>query len=140
MKWIKYSLVFFLPGSYACSDGWERTKPVLSSVTESVYAAGIVKANDQYTVYPLVSGILVDIMVKAGDTVKAGAPLFRLDNRTAGLNTENARLALELSQQNSRSTFGKLREAELNVNNIREKFQLDSVMYLRQKRLWEQKI
>ena len=123
-----------------CSDGWERTKPVISPLTESVYAAGTVKATDQYTVFPVVSGILQRIMVKEGDTVKAGTPLFLLDNRTAGLNAESARLALELSQQNNRNSFGRLREAELNVNTAREKYKLDSVMYLRQKRLWDQKI
>src|SRR5688500_4490824 len=76
----------------SCSDGWERTKPELSTVTESVYAAGTVKVTDQYTVLPVVSGILQKILVKAGDTVQAGTPLFLLDNRTAGLNAESARL------------------------------------------------
>ncbi|KAA5539944.1 efflux RND transporter periplasmic adaptor subunit [Adhaeribacter rhizoryzae] len=123
-----------------CSDGWERTKPVISPLTESVYATGNVKATDQYSVFPVVSGIVQRVMVKAGDTVKVGTPLFLLDDRTAGLNAQSARLALELSQQNSRNTFGRLREAELNVNTARAKYELDSIMYRRQQRLWEQKI
>jgi HlyD family secretion protein len=124
----------------ACSNRWEQTKPVRSTVTESVYAAGRVKATHQYTVYPVVSGILQDLLVDAGDTVQPGTPLFRLENRTAGLNTESARLALELSRQNSRNSFGKLREAELNVSTARERFRLDSLVYRRQQRLWEQRI
>lgn len=127
-------------GLGACFNRGEKTKPVLSPITESVYAAGTVKAANQYTVFPLVSGILQDILVEAGDTVRAGTPLFRLESRTAGLNTESARLALELSRQNSRNSFGKLREAELQVSTARDKYRLDSVMYRRQKRLWEQNI
>ncbi|MGV3502802.1 MAG: efflux RND transporter periplasmic adaptor subunit [Adhaeribacter sp.] len=123
-----------------CFSGGEQTRPVLSPITESVYAAGTVKATNQYTVYPVVSGILQAILVEAGDTVRAGTPLFRVENRTAGLHTESARLALELSRQNNRDSFGKLREAELQVRTAREKYQLDSVMYRRQQRLWEQNI
>lgn len=124
----------------ACSGRWEQTKPVLSPVTESVYAAGTVKAANQYTVYPVVSGILQQILVRAGDTVRPGAPLFRLEDGTVGLQAENARLALELSRQNNISSSGKLREAQLNVNATRERYRLDSVMFRRQQRLWEQKI
>ena len=35
----------------ACSEKIETTKPVYKSITESVYASGSVKGNNQYTVF-----------------------------------------------------------------------------------------
>ncbi|AKQ44614.1 hypothetical protein TH63_01570 [Rufibacter radiotolerans] len=124
----------------SCSEEQERVKPRVSSIAESVYASGTVKATDQYTAYPKVSGIVQEILVKAGDTVKAGDPLFKLENNAATLNARSAQLALELSQENSRSNFGRLEEAQLAVRQARDRFQLDSSLYQRQKRLWEQRI
>jgi HlyD family secretion protein len=140
MKPFRYIVTVISLALWGCPNRAERIKPEISTITESVYAAGTVKATDQYSVYPVVSGILQKRLVKAGDTVKVGTPLFLLDNHTAGLNTESARLALELSRQNSRRSFGRLREAELNVSTLRDKYRLDSVMYFRQKNLWEQNI
>ncbi|WP_460891683.1 efflux RND transporter periplasmic adaptor subunit [Rufibacter soli] len=124
----------------SCSEEQERVKPRVSSIAESVYASGTVKAADQYTAFPKVSGLVQAILVKAGDTVKAGDPLFRLENTTAALNARNAQLALELSQENSRSNFGRLQEAQLALRQAQDKFQLDSSLFQRQKRLWAQKI
>jgi hypothetical protein len=42
----------------SCSKKEKGIKPTLGTVTESVYASGIIKTNDQYTVYSTVNGIL----------------------------------------------------------------------------------
>jgi RND family efflux transporter MFP subunit len=125
--------VFF---TYSCSKKRERIKPVLSDITESVYASAKVKAVDQYEVFSTVNGILKEIAINPGDTVKAGEILFVLDNNTARLNTESARLSLELSGE----TSDRIGEMELNVRQSRDRYLLDSSLYLRQKRLWEQNI
>ncbi|WP_345165155.1 efflux RND transporter periplasmic adaptor subunit [Nibribacter koreensis] len=124
----------------SCQEEQERIKPKVSDIAESVYASGTVKAADQYTAYPVVSGIVQAILVKPGDTVNAGDPLFRVENSTAALNARYAQLALELSQENTKSNFGRLQEAQLAVRQARDKYQLDSSLYQRQKRLWEQNI
>ena len=36
----------------------QEIQPTISDITESVYASGVIKAKDQYIVYPTVSGIL----------------------------------------------------------------------------------
>ncbi|WP_461013013.1 hypothetical protein, partial [Streptosporangium sandarakinum] len=42
----------------SCSEEQERVKPRVSSIAESVYASGTVKAADQYTAFPKVSGLV----------------------------------------------------------------------------------
>jgi HlyD family secretion protein len=134
------SFSFLLLLLLACGQERERVKPLLESITESVYASGVVKATNQYTVYPTVSGILRQVAVQPGDSVAEGTALFALDTEAPELNAQSARLALDLSRENSRRDSDKLREMELQVNLAHKRYQLDSSLFERQQRLWEQKI
>jgi HlyD family secretion protein len=140
MKILTYWVAFALVVTGACSERRERLKPTLRTITESVYASGTVKAAGQYSAFSTVSGIVADLWVQAGDTVRKGQALMRLENQTASLHTEDARLALALSRENSRRHSGRLRELELQVSQARDKYQLDSSLYFRQQRLWEHQI
>lgn len=123
-----------------CTDQAERIKPKVATITESVYASAVVKANGQYQVFSTVSGILNTMVVRPGDRVKAGDPILQLDSRLASLNTRSASISLEQSRENLRRTSDRLEEAELAVQAARDRYQLDSALYVRQKRLWDQRI
>lgn len=123
-----------------CGKKKQGIRPGMSSITEAVYASGKIKAEGQYQVLPVVSGLLSKIWVRPGDTVEKNQILFSIENLSSSLNSENARLALELSESNSRSGSDRLQELEQNVNLAREKYELDSVFFLRQKNLMEQNI
>jgi multidrug efflux pump subunit AcrA (membrane-fusion protein) len=124
----------------SCKKDKESIQVTSSDITESVYASGKVKAIDQYNVYSTVNGVLQNIIVNIGDNITKGQTLLEIDNLTSELNTENARIALDLSAENNRKGSDKLEEIELNVNLTLEKLQLDSSLYFRQKKLWEQNI
>ena len=132
-----YAISLFL---MACSNKEPRTKVRMSTITESVYASGIVKAQKQYNVFATVNGILKEIYVTEGDRVKKGDALFLIENQTSGLNTENARLALDLSSQNVKTNSNRLTELEVSLNMAKERLQNDSSMYFRQKNLWSQNV
>ena len=129
-------LIVFL----SCKKEKENIQVTSSDITESVYASGKVKAIDQYNVYSTVNGVLQNIIVNRGENITKGQTLLEIDNLTSELNTENARIALDLSAENNRKGSDKLEEIELNVNLALEKLQLDSSLYFRQKKLWEQNI
>lgn len=123
-----------------CQKKGKGIKAKMGDITEAVYASGKVKASGQYQVFPIVNGLLSKIWVKAGDSVKANQLLFSVENVNSALNSENARLALELTESNSRSGSDRLQELEQNVQLASEKYELDSVLFSRQKNLWEQNI
>jgi HlyD family secretion protein len=125
---------------FSCKKDKESIQVTSSDITESVYASGKIKAIDQYNVYSTVNGVLQNIIVNVGDNITKGQTLLEIDNLTSELNTENARIALDLSAENNRKGSDKLEEIELNVNLTLEKLQLDSSLYFRQKKLWEQNI
>ncbi len=124
----------------SCSKEKESILVSASDITEVVYASGKVKAVDQYNVYSTVNGVLQNIFINVGDDIQKGQTLLEIDNVTSQLNTENARIALDLSAENNRKGSDKIQEIELNVNLALEKLQLDSSLFFRQKKLWEQNI
>jgi multidrug efflux pump subunit AcrA (membrane-fusion protein) len=135
MKFTNYTLLAVLFLVLSCSKNSEGIKPTVDTVTESVYASGIIKADDQYTVYSTVNGILQKIKVAAGQSISQGQLLFELESEKAELNTENARLAYQLSQGNSRYIKDKIAEMEFKVQSAKDKLTLDESIYNRNKKI-----
>ena len=126
-------LLFFI----SCKDKLEETKPSIGDITESVYASGIIKSENQYTVFSTVSGILQKIDVVAGQTISNGQLLFELENDKAELNTQNARLTYQLSQNENHYIQDKISELEIKVQLARDKLQVDKSLYERNNRIKE---
>lgn len=124
----------------SCGKKRESILPETTEITESVYASGKVLSQDQYTVYSTVNGILQRIHIREGDSIQKGQLLFELESSASGLQSENARLAMELTEQNNRQNSDKLQEMEWNVRMARDKMRLDSAVYFKQRALWNQKI
>jgi len=133
-----YILCFTLVLLTACKDTVETTSPIRESITESVYASGILKSKNQYQVFATVNGILDRIYVDEGDTVKKGTPLFSILNEASTLNRESAQLAAELA--NIRTNQGRLEELRLNIDLAKSKLINDSLLMVRQQGLWAQNL
>ncbi|MEO7081568.1 MAG: efflux RND transporter periplasmic adaptor subunit [Flavobacteriales bacterium] len=118
----------------------DKITPTLGAITESVYANGLVKAEGQYQVYPTVNGTVLSLLVKEGDTVKAGQPLMRIDDRMSNLSTRSADAQLRLLEQNVRDEGPVLTRLRASVDQARDKLNLDSTNFKRQEALWAQGI
>jgi HlyD family secretion protein len=125
---------------WSCKEKKTTIYPEKNNITESVYASGIIKALDQYTVFPVVSGILNEFIASDGDSIRIGDTLCIIRGDVSELQRENARLLYELSRENALPGGDRIREADLIVKTSYEKYQLDSSLFDRQKRLWEKKI
>jgi multidrug efflux pump subunit AcrA (membrane-fusion protein) len=136
----KLLLLTVLLSAVACSEERESTTPTIGPITESVYASGTVKALAQYTVYPVVNGIVTHVLVLEGDTVKAGDALFRIDDRSSEIGERSARLNIELLEQNASAGSPILAQLKANLSAARSKLINDSSLYVKQQRLWEQNI
>lgn len=124
------SLIAFTLLLLSCGGKKETTLPVTQSITESIYASGIVKSKGQYQVYPNVSGTIDVIYVHEGDSVKAGDPILKIYNQVQELNKENAELSAAYADYNANQ--GKLNDALLAIDLARNKMQNDSLLYFRQ--------
>jgi multidrug efflux pump subunit AcrA (membrane-fusion protein) len=122
----------------SCDNNAEKTNPLVSNITESVYASGIVKTKNQYQVFPTVSGIIKTILVTENDIVKKGSPLLLISNETSRISRENASLAASYSDLGSNEE--KLADLRNNIAFAQSRFQNDSAIFKRQQSLWEQNI
>lgn len=138
MKYYRKAYIWlFIPSLFifSCHQDNKGIHPVSEKMTESVYASGIIKAVDQYTVLPTVNGILQKIHVVAGQEIEQGQLLFELERDKANLDTESARLALQLSQESSRYIQNRIQELELKVQAAQDKLNLDESIYNRNKNI-----
>ncbi len=124
----------------SCGNDRETTKPTVGPITESVYASGVVKAAGQYQVFPTATGQVTALLVKEGDTVKAGAPLLHIDDRSSGASARSASAQVRLLEQNASDNGPVLVQLRESVAQARDKFAVDSANYERQKALWAQQI
>lgn len=111
---------------------------MVTDITESVYASGVIKAENQYQVFATVNGIINHIFVSEGDEVKKGSAIISVVNETSKINTENARLAAAFNDfANNKS---RLNELKVNIDFAKNKWQVDSSLYIRQLNLFNQQV
>ena len=108
------ALLFAQPGIALAQTPPPATARVVTSIevgvrelAQTIQAEGVVEAVRQATLGAQVAGRIVELAVKAGDTVRAGQVLARIDARTA-----NQAVAASQSQ---------VAEAEANLGNARRK-------------------
>jgi len=137
------SKLFYLPAALlfllsSCKKKQEKIQPTIENITESVYASGIVKSNQQYHVFSKASGIIKQILVTEGDKVKKGDTVIIILNETATLNTENAQLTADFAANNAAGD--KLTELKINIDQAKNKLDNDASLVERQRNLYNQNI
>jgi len=133
----------FIPGIFllfliSCNNKSEKIKPTVETISESVYASGIIKSKNQYQVFATVMGIVDQIFVSEGDSVSPGSPILLISNEASKLSTANARLAAEFADAGSNTQ--KLNELRLAIDLARSKMNNDSLILVRQQKLWSEKV
>ncbi|CAM3545900.1 HlyD family efflux transporter periplasmic adaptor subunit [Flavobacterium gelidilacus] len=121
----------------------QKEKPITPqrlNMTESIYSSVIIQPDSLYEVYAVISGILEHSFVEEGDTVTKNQALFQVINTAPELNAKNAKLALDLANDNYSGGITVLQSIKDEINAAQLKYKNDSINYFRQKNLWDQKI
>ncbi len=134
----KFILPLFVIFLFSCKKKVEKISPVEEKITESVYASGIIKSNNQYQVFSIVNGLVKEVLVAEGDVVKKGDAIIRLSDVTARLNNENAQIAADYSSVAANAD--KLNALQIEINTARSKMENDALLVQRQRNLWTQGI
>lgn len=138
-----YFTIFALAGYLilaiqSCSAKREVVHPEFQSITESVYASGVVKSRNQYQVFAPTPGVIGKIHITEGDLVKRGQPIVQINNRATQLSKDNSEIAAKFNAlQNNED---KLAELRYTIEVAKEKNEVDSLLYVRQKNLWQQNV
>ena len=127
-----------LLGLSACNKKTESTKPQFEDITESVYASGVIKSENQYQVFSTVNGLLNEVYVSEGDVVNKNTVLFSIFNQVSALNLENANLNAEFSDLSNNQS--KIQDLKISIELAHKKMQEDSILFVRQSNLWKQEV
>lgn len=131
-------LIFLLFAS--CSKEKDKILPTERPLTESVYSSVTIQPDSMYQVYSAVAGIVESNLVEEGDLVFKDDPLIQIINQTPKLNTQNARLSLDLAKANYDGRAAILSGIQEEIASATLKNKNDSINFFRQKNLWNQKI
>lgn len=121
----------------SCGKKTEETSPVLKDVTEIVFAAGVLEANNTYNLTAQTDGYLSAINFSEGDIVKAGTVLATVENRENNFNTESANALFQIAQSNTQNNAPALTQAKSSLLTAKSKLQTDSTQAIRYKTLFE---
>lgn len=119
-----------------CKDKNNTIHPQYQPIVESVYASATIKAAQQYTLYPGMSGRILNFTATEGDRLSAGHVIAHLDNTSAALSASTAGEAVALSKVSNKQ----LQEISAQLSTAVEQAKLDSLNYKRQQNLWAQNI
>lgn len=127
------ALIFFSCGSQHKKD---KIKPVLSNITESVYASLTVRPEATYFPQSNRSGIIEEIYVEEGEIVRKGQILFQIST-TADVSNRltNAELNLKEAKANYLGEDNLLLNIESELQSLRQQLLLDSTNFKRNERL-----
>lgn len=122
----------------SCKGKTDAIYPQYKSITQSVYASGVIKSRNQYQVFATTPGVIGNIYITEGDAVNKGQLLATVTNSAAALNKDVSQLAANYNAvQNNQD---KLQQLQYNIDIARQKKDNDSSLYARQLSLWQQGI
>lgn len=134
----KPAILFIACCILSCSQQ-EVKHPIEKSLIEAVYASGFVVADEEYQVFSQADGIVSEILIAEGGAVNAGDGIVVLESQQQDARYAIAKEAYDLAKLNFSKSSPVLTEAENNVRNVRSKFSLDSLNFVRFTNLIQQK-
>lgn len=119
-----------------CSQN-KTIKPQRKSITEAVYASGFVAARNEYKVFALADGSITAKFHEAGDTVKAGDPLFRIQSDAQAARSAASDLAFRQARANLSENSPALVDLQLKISNAQTQANNDEANFNRYKNMYE---
>ena len=130
-----YYFIIIILFLFSCSNDKGKINPKHQNLTESVYSSAIIQPDSLYQVYAIVAGILDNNLVEEGDLV-----LKEIINNTPKLNSQYAKLALDLAKENYNGSAAVLEGIKDEIQAANLKLKNDSINFHRQQNLWNNNI
>ena len=122
---IRYCLAILFLLSACKKDN--TIKPQVKPLMEAIYASGFVVAKDEYQVFSQVDGSLADKLVKDGDEVKQGQPLFIIEGDQQSSRSQLAKENYDMAIRNAGNDSPILQELNAALAFAKTKLSFDSL-------------
>jgi multidrug efflux pump subunit AcrA (membrane-fusion protein) len=122
----------------SCENKSNETKPIRKTITETVFASGILVPENQYNLTAQNEGNLVKLDFIEGDTVKTGDILAIIENKQYAYNAQSADALLSIAKENISPKAPALKQAETNIQLAQIRLNQDQVQFDRYKKLYDE--
>ncbi|HWY10324.1 MAG TPA: HlyD family efflux transporter periplasmic adaptor subunit [Bacteroidia bacterium] len=129
------SLFVLLPVLFSCGRKTNETKPSRKDITETVFASGTLEPENKYNLIAQSEGYIIALKFNNNDEVKAGQVLAIIDNKTNSINAISTENLTGIAAQNASSEGPTLKQAQSNLQLLKDKFEQDSVQFSRYQKL-----
>jgi multidrug efflux pump subunit AcrA (membrane-fusion protein) len=133
-QWLTFVLLFLL---IACGKKKEDVKPERKDITETVFASGTLEPENKYNLTAQSEGYIVELKFDYGDTVKAGQTLAIIENKPNTISAASAEALLGLAGMNASPEGPTLKQAQQNVELLKDRAKQDSIQYQRYQKLMQ---
>ena len=112
-------IYYFVQQGRSESGDFELEKPVVSDIVKKAVATGAIKPRLEVNIKPQVSGVVEALFVEAGQIVKKGQPIARIQLIPSELNINSAQSNVEIARLRLKEAQRELdRQRELNRRNL----------------------
>lgn len=106
---------------FSCKGSQQEFTPVRNNITETVFASGMLSANDRYNLTAQSEGYLMEVLVHEGDLLEKGTIVARVDNSGSDANAQAAEKQLSIAKQNITDASPALQEMKANIELAQQK-------------------
>lgn len=121
---------------FSCGKKTEETKPIRKDVIETVFASGILEAENAYELAAESDGYLKNVNFDEGDMVDKGELLAVIDNMEAQFNRQSASELYDIAKSNTSNNAPAVQQAQNTIKAAKEKLDLDLINFQRYQKLW----
>lgn len=100
--------------------GVEAVQARLGTLPLTQRLSGVVKAKNQVAIYPEISAVITEVLVRNGDTVKRGQPLVRLRDKEFRDRLKQATASRQIAVAQARQAEARLKEAQSDLKRVRD--------------------
>ncbi|MDX1907804.1 MAG: HlyD family efflux transporter periplasmic adaptor subunit [Bacteroidia bacterium] len=112
----------------ACQPAATTLRPERITLTEAVYASGMLLPETEYKVYANTDGILVQAFIDENDTIISGQPLFRIESNARKVQES---LLSDIYQTTQARSVPLLKDLDNKLASLSGKLTTDSLQYAR---------
>lgn len=123
---------------FSCNNDGHLIRPEEKPLVEAVYASGHVVARNQYQVFAMADGYVLEKTAEDGSEVRQGSPLFILESGQQSSRFDLAKKNYTIAANNYRDNSPVLAEIVSAMEATRTKMRYDSVNYVRYNNLLDQ--
>jgi len=131
-SWLSLTVIVLFS---ACGKKTNEIKPERKDITETVFASGTLEPENKYNLTAQSEGYILELKFDYGDTVKAGQTLAIVENKPNSISAASAEALLGLAGMNASAEGPTLKQAQQNVELLKDRSRQDSIQYLRYQKL-----